>query len=59
MAAAAAAAYALKLGGAGYGPRLVTGPAVLAALAALYGVGTLALGVPEARALVQRVRRRK
>ena len=58
-AVAAAVAFALKLAVAGRGPRLVTGPAVLVAFAALYGAGTLLLGVPEARALVQRVRRRK
>lgn len=58
-AVAAGGAFALKVAVAGHGPRLVTGPAVLVAFAALYGLGTLAFGVPEATALVQRVRRRK
>jgi len=55
---AAGAAFALKLALV-HGPRLLTGAAVLVAFAGLYGAGTLALGVAEARALVQRVVRRK
>jgi hypothetical protein len=39
-------------------PHVPRGLAGLAAFALVYGAATLALGVPEARALVARVRRR-
>ena len=39
-------------------PRAVRGALAIAAFAAVYGAVTLALGVPQARAIVARVRRR-
>jgi putative peptidoglycan lipid II flippase len=56
----------LAAGGAGWGvmqlahnlPHVPRGLAAIGAFALVYGVATLALGVPEARALVARIRRR-
>jgi hypothetical protein len=39
-------------------PHMLRGIAAIATFAVVYGAVTLALGVPEARALVARVRRR-
>ena len=56
--AAGAVAFGIKrLVGMG-APRLILGAAVLGSFALVYGAVTLAFGVPEARAVVARVRRR-
>jgi hypothetical protein len=54
---AAASAFGLKLL-VGAAPRLVLGIVVLGGFSLVYGLATYLLGVPEARELVSKVRRR-